>query len=139
MKSIHISIYIYSIETCFCSKKKTKKERRTSVIDVLGCKLTPLPSRFLATTARISSSKPLRKVYRGITRDLMDPLKRPRTIGYCFPYQQFVVYKIYAYNANHINVLMYVDSHHINVLIYVHSHGYSQKLRGSSDKRKLET
>jgi hypothetical protein len=28
---------------------------------VLGCKLTPLPSRFLATTALISSSKPLPK------------------------------------------------------------------------------
>lgn len=33
----------------------------TCVKLVLGCKLIPLPSRFLATTALISSSKPLQQ------------------------------------------------------------------------------
>lgn len=41
------------------SQKKTK--RNTFVKFVLGCRLIPLPSRFLATTALISSSKPLQQ------------------------------------------------------------------------------
>jgi len=38
------------------------KGESTSVKFVLGCKLIPLPSRFLATTALISSSKPLKHI-----------------------------------------------------------------------------
>jgi len=38
-----------------------KPKGNTCVKLVLGCKLIPLPSRFLATAALISSSKPLQQ------------------------------------------------------------------------------
>lgn len=40
----------------------SNKRESTSIKFDLGCKLIPLPSRFLATTALISSSKPLHQI-----------------------------------------------------------------------------